>query len=239
MRPLLLALLAATVLPAAVVLNAPDPHSGFYDGNSDYFSFDGTGLINGISSSQLPEGNGLSAQKVWGSATLGFLNERSPYIVLVAEGSASGTFDIDTRVYVQFHFTVPDNDIEIPFYVQGELFTTNGGYYTDQSLFSNNGGIGTTGYIAKNGFGIVIPAGTEVLSWRLSIGAGQYGAGTGPQSLTLNIPANSIELVAESAVDDPAPPPPPAPSDVPEPATVALTAAGITLLIARRLRDSV
>ena len=239
MRPLLFALLAASALPAAVVLNAPDPHSGFYDGNSDYFSFDGTGLINGLSSSQLPEANGLSAQKVWGSATFGIVNDNTPYIVLIAEGSASGIFDVDTRVAVQFHFNVPDNDIEIPFYVQGELFTSDGGYYTEYGLFNNTGGAGTTSFIVKNGANEFIPAGTEVLSWRVSIGAGEFGSGFGPQSFTLDIPANSIELVAFADSENPVPPPPPAPSDVPEPATVALTAAGVALLIARRLRHPV
>lgn len=239
MRPLLLALLATALLPAAVVLNAPDPHSGFYDGNSDYFSFDGTGFINGLSSSQLPEANGLSAQKIWGSASLGLVNDNVPYIVLIAEGSASGVFDIDTRVSVRFHFTVPDNEFELPFYVSGELMTTSGFYHTEMYLYGPNGGEGTTGFLYQNTNGILIPAGTEAISWRVSVSAGEYGSGFGPQSFTFNIPPNSIELIAESAVDDPAPPPPPAPGDVPEPATVALTAAGIALLIARRLRHPV
>ena len=77
MRTILLALCTVALSPAAVVLNAPNSHSAFYDGNSDFFNFDGTGLLAAISS--------------------------APYIFLFGEGS----FTQATQVAPQFHFDTP------------------------------------------------------------------------------------------------------------------------------------
>jgi len=233
MRPFFLALLTAAALPAAVILNQPEPYSGFFDGHSDYYSFDGAGLINGVGSAALPAANGLTAQRIFGDATLA-AGQFSPYIVMVAEGSASGTFTVDTRIAVQFQFSAPGLASEIPFYVQGEIGTSNGFYYTETTLFSQTGGNGTTAFLAKNGYIELIPSGTEVYSWRVSVGAGAYGSSSGLQNLTLSIPANSIELVAFT--DGSAPP---SATDVPEPAGCLLTATGLVLLLTRRLRHPV
>lgn len=54
------------------------------------------------------------------------------------------------------------------------------------------------------------------------------GASTGLPALTLNIPASSVEIVALHYN-----------AEVPEPTALALTAIGIALLIARRLRHPV
>jgi hypothetical protein len=86
---------------------------------------------------------------------------------------------------------------------------------------------GLTDNLSTN-FSYIIPAGLEITSWRVSLGVGQFGAATGLPALALNIPANSIEIVAL-----------PNNAEVPEPITLALTALGIALLIARRLRHPV
>lgn len=234
MKTATLLLLTATFAHAGVILNAPDPNSGFFDGMADYFNFDGIGKIANISSSQLAETNGLSTQKIYGSAFLPG-GDYDPYIVMVAWGTASGSFAIDTQVAVHFNFSAsPNPENGLPYYVQGEFGTTDGYFYTEylDGTFWKTEGLTDT--LASN-ISYLIPAGVEITSWRVSLGVGSYGSSTGVAGLTVTIPANSVELVAlpyNAPIST-------LPTDVPEPATLALTAIGIALLIARRLRHPV
>ena len=237
MKTAVLLLLTAAFAHAGVVLNAPDPNSGFFDGMADYFNFDGTGKIGGISSAQLPDTNGIATQKIYGSATMPGGNY-DPYIVMIAWGTASGSFAVDTQVGVHFNFSVsPILEGGFPYYVQGEISTSDGYFYTeyvDGTIWKTEG---VTESVANN-FTYLIPAGIEVTGWRVSLGVGSYGTANGIPSLTVTIPANSVELVAlpyTAPLQAPAPPP----ADVPEPAALALTAISIALLIARRLRHPV
>jgi len=227
MKPALFFLLTAFCAHAGVILNAPDPNSGFFDGMSNYFNFDGTGKIGSISAAQLPETNGIATQKLYGSVAMEG-GKYDPYIVMVAWGTASGSFAVDTEVAVHFNFAIsPNPENGLPYYVQGG-FGTNGGYfYTEYMDGTNWQTEGLTDNLSTN-FSYIIPAGLEITSWRVSLGVGQFGAATGLPALALNIPANSIEIVA-----------PPNNAEVPEPITLALTALGIALLIARRLRHPV
>jgi hypothetical protein len=234
MKPAVLLFLTVTLAHAGVILNAPDPNSGFFDGMSDYFNFDGTGKIGNISSLQVPETNGLSTQKVYGTVSMEGGNY-DPYIVMIAWGTASGSFATDSEVAVHFNFNIsPNLPNGLPYYVQGELSTVDGYFYTEYVDATNWTTAGLTSSIASN-FTYIIPAGLEVTGWRVSLGVGNYGAQTGLPGLTLTIPANSVELVALPYNN----PTSTLPSDVPEPATLALTALGIALLIARRLRHPV
>jgi hypothetical protein len=238
MKPTILLILTAAFAHAGVILNAPDPKSGFFDGYSDYFSYDGTGKLAGVSSTTLPESNGLTAQKVYGSAFLAS-GDYDPYIVMVAWGTASGSFAVDTLVAVNFKFSLSPGVPEfLPFDVQGSLQTDNGYFYTEYIDSINWGTQGTTGNLKKS-FTWIIPAGTTVTGWSVGLSAGNYGASS-PTSwdMTLTIPANSVELVAVPYGDAFVPATPPS-ADVPEPATIAFTAAGLALLIARRLRHPV
>lgn len=236
MRTLTLLFLASCLAHAGVILNAPDPGSGFFDGRSDYFNFDGTGKIGNISSAQLPEASGLSTQKIFGSATFDG-GEYDPYIVMVAWGTAAGSFAVDTEVAVHFKFNIsPDPEDGTSYYVQGELATDDGYFYTEYQDSTNWRTEGLTSSVATN-FTYLIPAGVQVTAWRVALGVGSYGAPNYVGSRTVTIPSNSIELVALS--NGIAPPPPPDTTGIPEPSAIALTATGLALLIARRLRHPV
>ncbi len=234
MKPAVFLFLTATLAHAGVILNAPDPGSGFFDGMSDYFNFDGTGKIGNISSAQLPETNGIATRKIYGSVSMKGGNY-DPYIVMIAWGTASGSFAADTEVAVHYNFAISPNPANgLPYYVQGEFATNDVYFYTEYTDSTNWKTEGLTDSLASN-FTYIIPAGLEITAWRVSLSVGQYGSQTGLPGLTLTIPANSVELVAlpyNAAV-------PTAPADVPEPATLALTALGVALLIARRLRHPV
>ncbi len=234
MKPAVFLFLTATLAHAGVILNAPDPGSGFFDGMSDYFNFDGTGKIGNISSAQLPETNGIATRNIYGSVSMDGGNY-DPYIVMIAWGTASGSFAADTEVAVHFNFSIsPNLPNGFPFDVQGELSTADGTFYTEYMDSTNLKTEGLTESLARN-FTYIVPAGLEITGWRVSLSVGDYGAQTGLPGLTLTIPANSVELVA-LPYNAPAST---LPADVPEPATLALTAIGIALLIARRLRHPV
>lgn len=234
MKPVVFFLFTALFAHAGVILNAPDPNSSFFDGMSDYFNFDGTGKIGSISATQLPETNGIATQKLYGSVAMEG-GDYDPYIVMVAWGTASGSFAVDTEVAVHFNFAIsPNPENGLPYYVQGGLGTNDGYFYTEFMDGTNWKTEGLTDNLSTN-FSYIIPAGLEITSWRVSLGVSQYGTSTGLPGLTLTIPANSIEIVAlpyNAPIST-------LPAEIPEPMTLALTALGIALLIARRLRHPV
>ena len=158
-----LAFLTASLASAGVIRNSPGACSGFYNGNSNYFSNDGTGFLNGLSASLLTDTNVLASHKVWGTSTLGASNF-PPYIVMVADGSATGSFTVDTNVFVRYNFSIPNLGPSLPFAVHGALNTSNGSFYIEEKLFNSSGGVGQTALLKKDGSGTLLPAGTEVFS---------------------------------------------------------------------------
>ena len=59
------------------------------------------------------------------------------------------------------------------------------------------------------------------------MGLGDYGVIPGPDSLTLSIPQNSIDLVPQAAGVVVTPPDPPTTTPTPEPATWLMLSAGV------------
>jgi hypothetical protein len=60
MKPTILLLLTAAFAHAGVILNAPDPNSGFYNGHADSYQ-DGLEKLGDLSFAQLPASGGLTA----------------------------------------------------------------------------------------------------------------------------------------------------------------------------------
>jgi len=223
--------------PAAVIFNTPDAASGFFDGMSDYFNYDGTGQIAGVSSTALPDANGLSSQKVWGSAQMA-AGQFDPYIVLVAWGTASGAFTVDTQIALQYDFhIISQGESDVFYYVQAEIETAEG-YYTTEYSSSGKGAISGNTSILNTNTSEIIAAGVAIEGWGISIGVGNFGSCCFTGDVEVQIPANSVKFLATANGQLPAPPPPPS-SETPEPSTIGFTGIGLALLLARRLRHPV
>jgi hypothetical protein len=163
-----------------------------------------------------------------------------PYIVAYAWGTASGTFAVDTQVALRYDFSFLSDAVPgdgVPFYVQASLDVFGPDFYVEDPLNTNYGTKGYSSFL-ENYMSVVIPAGTEVYGWSMALYVGTYGRQGAISTLTVNIPANSVELVAFPSGAAPLDPSPTT-GDVPEPATCALTAAGLALLLTRRLRHPV
>jgi hypothetical protein len=223
------AALASSWLHAAVVLNPPEPSSGFYDYRDSNHS-NGTGYLGPISSAQLPAAFGFSGVKVWGTQTLTELdpNGYQPSIELWAEGSASGSFDQAMRAGVRWNLdSFPQGYEVLRFTVLASLLTSKGDYFAGQSA-------GFAEEANRNGFSafyggaipsVVIPAGTDVFGWRIVVVLSSCCEPQILPSVTLSIPSNSIDLVVfdeNGPIGES--------SAVPEPATWLGVALGIAAL---------
>ncbi len=208
---------------AAVLLNPLDPAtSGIYDNYTD-------DLLAGYSldSQQLPLLGGIVGVKVWGSATMGRHGEFTPSFYLKANGSASGTLGVDTKLGTTLNFTLnflDPQDNGILWNAQAVVTTSDGDYLAELSGFAHNG-VPVFASAPLNSFqSAIVPAGTTILSWYMYLGLGDYGSPYGPDQLTLTIPSNSFDIRASgppSKSDDP-------PNSTPEPASLAML--GVALL---------
>lgn len=236
MKPLLAAIFLTAQLPAAVIFNAPDPASGFFDGYTDYFNYDGTGQIGAISYQMLPPANGITSPKVFGSASLNSDGSgRDPYLVMVAFGAASGTFDVESILQLQYNLgRTPAGALAA---VRAEVLTNAGLYFNESNVLVDENGIASGRVYLNYAGNVQVPAGTTVSSWKIFVSVGEYGRTTGLPSVSLTIPPNSVEFIALTPNADP----PPVADGVPEPGTWALAGIGLVIVAnyRRRKRGSV
>ena len=210
-------------LQAGVILNAPSDYIGFFNGYN-FDQFGSNTAIAPLSWSQLPTANGVAGIKLYGSASI-----NDPYsqnlLVAAAQGTATGTLDVDTAFLLNYHFTspsLPDGNWD----VQAWLDTSEGWYFVEQVYSNSVNGQGVQGsdMLAHTGnMKVVVPAGTEIYKWAIILTLGQYNYhGSDGTTLSLSIPMDSLDLVAQGLPSE-QPSDPPAPSDpgaaVPEPAT--------------------
>jgi len=222
---------------ANVILNAPDTSvSGFYNDNTyDYGDSVNNLKLAEISSATLTAVNGFQGLKLFGSATLTRSNpdeEPSPTILLLASGTASGTVTSDTVLKLNFLFEAQFvSDLPRPYFVHAILNTSIGDFDTGElDGITGPGQVSGTVDFLYNGFSAQdhpIPAGTEIQAWSVAFGLGDYGVIPGPDSLTLSIPQNSIDLVAQAAGVVVNPPDPPTTTPTPEPSTWFMLSAGV------------
>ena len=221
---------------ATVILNAPDASvSGFYDDNTYQYGEVNNIKLAEISSAALTAVNGFQGLKLFGSATLTRSNpdeEPSPTILLLASGTASGTVTSDTVLKLNFLFDAQFvSDLPRPYFVHAILKTSIGDFDTGElDGLTGPGQVSGTLDFRDNGFSAEdhpIPAGAEIQGWSVAMGLGDYGVIPGPDSVTLSIPQNSIDLVAQAAGVVVNPPDPPTTTPTPEPSTWFMLSAGV------------
>ena len=207
---------AAMNLNASVVLNAPNNSYGFFGFNDDLITT-GTWV-------QLPLVNGLAGAKVYGTATYA---TQPAQVYVNYSGTATGSFDTDTTVQMNYLFNATGVAQDYEYTIIGEIGNDQNLYIFDSTRVGHAGQdqSGTLTLLKDGNFSSVIPAGTAITFWRMYL-ALPVGLDTPefPNSVTLTIPQNSLDLVAAG----------PATTGTPEPSTWMLLAGGAAFLLSRR-----
>lgn len=201
---------------AAITLTEPEPGAGFYQGQFDDFA-------GPVSSAQLPEEFGVAGRKLYGTVVANGSLDFSARAFLTAGGGITGTLDLDTVLRVNYHFKVTTDAEFVPWYVNALVGTSNGGYYGEAQGFASSGQ-------EISGFFLLqleslepttIPAGSLLEAWELYLSVGYYGSPGPPVGITLEIPENTLEILAVGET-----------SEVPEGSTRGFVLRGLLLAAA-------